>query len=188
MAEKKEKQTFKTKVFECYAGNDDKLRPAMQCVHFENGYAYASNGMMAIKQALSLHSILDPQELDGNSLHRDSYKAIMSFEIAQVSPDGVNCWNENGQTAFYEFYQFSENDKRPNIDAILSPKRGLTSLDFLGINPDLLGRIYKALYIPADHTVRMQFTGIDSLIIIDVPGVDEQTAGLMPSVINGVLF
>lgn len=187
MAEKKEKQTFQTKLFECCAGSDEKLRPAFQCVHFSCGYAYATTGQIAIKQTLAFQKVLDPENLDGKALHRDSYKSIMAFEIAQANGEGVECWNDNGQHAFFEYYAPQENEQLPDVEKMFKA-RGLTSLTFVGIDPELLARIRRALYVPKDKGVRCQFTGVDTAILIDVMGVDEQEAILIPTVLNDTLF
>lgn len=186
MAEKKDKNTFNTRVNECCS--DDKLRPAMQCVHFVNGYAYASNGFLAIKQTLSFQSVLTPENLDGHSLHRDSYRAIMGFDIAQANTDGIECWTDDGQHVFFEYFEYKNGEKMPDIEAMIKPKRGLTQLSFIGIDSELLQKLNKALYIPNEHSMRLQFTGIDSAILVDVPGVDEQAAIVMPKIINATLF
>lgn len=186
MADKKEKQTFNTKVYECCG--DDKLRPVMQCVHFLNGFAYAHNGAMGIKQTLSFQSILSPEFLDGHSLHRDSYKAIMGFDYAEANPDGVECWNDNAQHAFFEYFEYPEGETMPDIERTIKVKRGLINLGFIGIDPELLQKINRALYVPNEHSLRMQFTGVDSAILIDVPGVEDQAAVLMPKIINATLF
>lgn len=186
MGDKKEKQTFNTKLFECCS--NEKLRPVFQCVHFENGYAYAADGQVAIKQTLSFQSIVNPENLDGKSIHKDSFKQIMSFEIAEAGTDGVECWNENGQHVFFEYYEFKDGEQAPDIEKSINSKNGQTSLTFIGIDPDNLTRIKRALFIPETSTIRLQFTGVDKPILVDVPGVDEQQAILMPAIINGTLF
>jgi hypothetical protein len=183
--EKEKKQTFNTKVYECCA--DDKLRPIMQCVYFENGYAYASDGSVAIKQTLGFQSVIDITELDGKLLHKDNYRAVMNFEFAQATIDGIECWNANGQRAFFEYFKPADTDKIPNYEAVIKGKRGITSLSFIGINPESLNRVTKALYAPFGN-LRIQFTGVDSAILVDVVGVDEQQAIIMPVILNDTLF
>lgn len=188
MAEKKTKQTFNTKLYECAGDDSDKLRPLFQCVHFENGYAFVTDGIVAVKQTLSFQSILNPENLDGKSIHKNSFKQIMTFETARANDEVIECWNENGQHVYFEYYDRIEGEKMPNIEHIMKPKGGLTQLSFIGIEPDHLKRIKSALYCPPPHVIRLQFTGIDRPIMIDVPGIDEQQAILMPIVINGTLF
>jgi len=184
MAEKKQKQTFFTRLHECCG--DDELRPLMQCVKFENGYAYAGNGMVAIKQTLALCGVINPENLDGKYLHKDSYKAIMSFEIAEANTDGVECWNENGQRVFFAY---TEPPKDGNIDweSGMKKKKGLTGVTFIGFNPEQFAKLAKALYAPGGN-IRVQFTGIDTAMLVDVVGVDEQEAIIMPYILNNTLF
>lgn len=188
MAEKKTKQTFNTKLHECAGDDADKLRPMFQCIHFENGYAFVTDGVVAIKQTLSFQSILNPENLDGKSIHKNSFKQIMAFEIAQANDEVIECWNENGQHVYFEYYERKPDEQPPSMDKIMKLKTGLTQLGFIGIEPDNLKRIKSAMYVPPGHSIRLQFTGIDRAILVDVPGVDEQEAILMPVVINGTLF
>ena len=185
MADKKEKRyTFNTKLYEVCA--DDELRPLMQCVHFVNGFAYASNGYISIKQTLELQSCINKELLDDKSMHRNSYRAIMAFEIAECTADGIYCKNTTGETAFFDYFD-RKGDPIPNFEKAMAAHRGLTSLTFIGIDPELLNKLVKAIYNPSNQ-LRMQFTGIDSNIIIDAVGVDDQVAHLMPKIINATLF
>lgn len=186
MADKKKKYTFNTKLYECCAHNDD-IRPMMKCVHFENGYAYASDGGVCIKQSLSFQSILLPEELDGKSMHKDNYKAVMAFEIAECTDTGIECKNADGQAAFFEYYTPRNGEKIPDFEAILKPKKGITNLSFIGYHADRFSKLMKALYAP-EGNIRLQFTGIDTGILIDVVGLDEQQAVIMPTILNSTIF
>lgn len=186
MAEKKQKYTFNTKLYECCAANDD-IRPMMKCVHFENGYAYASDGGVCIKQSLSFQSVQFPEELDGKSIHKDNYKSVMAFEIAECTETGIECRNSDGQVAFFEYYQPKEGEKIPDFEAVLNPKKGIISLSFIGYHSDRFSKVIKALHAPGGN-IRLQFTGIDSGILIDVIGVDEQKAIVMPAILNDTIF
>lgn len=187
MAEKKDKKTFQTRLYEVCAGADDKLRPVMQCIYFDCGFAYATNGHICIKQTLALQTVLNPEYLDGKFLHRDNYKAIMAFEIAECNEAGIECWNTNGQKAFFEFYWLETDDKAPDYERLLNPNKGLTSLTFVGIDPEQYSKLSKALYAP-EGNIRLQFTGVDSKILVDVPGVEDQQASISPVLLNNSLF
>jgi len=181
--EKTLKQTFTTKLYECCA--NDELRPMMQCIHFMNGFAYASDGIVMIKQTLDLHSVINKENLEGKAIHRDSYKVIMSFEIVEATEDGLYCKSTSGQTAFFNYFD-PLGEKTPNFEAMLT-RKGITGLTFIGINPEHLSRLAKAIYNPSNN-MRMQFTGINTAILIDCPGIDGQEAILMPRIINDSLF
>jgi hypothetical protein len=184
MNEKKTKNTFTTKLYECCS--DDKLRPLMQCVHFINGMAYASDGMVSIRQTLEYHTILEPDFLEGKSLHKNNYKAIMSFEEAVATDEGIECFNENGQRAFFEYYTPPEEMKVPNFEAMFDHIPGQNSLSFIGFEFEKVNRACKALFCP-NKKFRMQFTGIDTYILIDVDEWEEQLALIMPVVPEPIL-
>ena len=190
------KQTFTTKLHECTA--KDSLRPMLQCVHFLNGFAYASNSYVCIKQSLEYHNIVEPENLDGEALHRDSYAAAMKFDYVLATPDGLDCSSVNGQKAFYEYYRPENIDtgedslekvgrnRIPDFERVLNPARGVTSMSFIGVNPDHFTTLMKALHAPA-KTVRIQFTGIETAILVDVVGVEDQNAVIMPKMLDGTI-
>jgi hypothetical protein len=180
-----EKYTFSTKLHEACA--NDPLRPIFACVHFMNGFACASEGHIAIRQSLEYHSIINPEMLDGKSLHKDNYKAIMGFEFAEANEDGIQCKDTDGRTAFYEYFKL-EGDQ-PNFDKIFSDatSKGVKSVHFIGFNPVLLAKLAKALYCP-DENIRCRFTGIDTTVLVDAVGVENQEAIIMPAILQDTLF
>ncbi len=178
-----EKKTFTTKLYE--ACSSDELRPVLMCVHFKDGFAYASDGHMVVKQSLEYHSILGIDFLKGKSIHKDNYKAIMQFETAECNEDGIACSDSDGRTAFYEWFDLN-GAVIPDFDSVLKPI-GQKSVEFIGLNADLLYRISKALHVPSD-SLRLQFQGVDKGILIDTPEIENQWGMLMPAIINDSLF
>lgn len=178
-----DKKTFTTKLYEVCSS--DELRPVMMCVHFKDGFAYASDGHMAIKQSLEYHTVIGVDFLNGKSLHKDNYKAIMGFEIAECNEDGVTCSDNDGRTAFYDYYNLN-GASIPNFESVLKPI-GQKSIEFIGINPEYLFKIGKALHVPSG-ALRLQFQGVDRSILIDTPEIENQWAILMPAIIDDSLF
>lgn len=176
------KYNFTTKLH--LACSTDENRPLMGCVHFNNGFAYASNGSILVKQTLSYHSILDPENLDGTSLHRDNYANIMQFEISRATPDGVHCTNKDGRTAFFEYYD-RKGQEIPDFESVLV-KFPAKPVDFIGINPKYFDLLSKVLY--NGEGVRVRFAGIDRGMLCDVIEWEEQVALVMPLILNGTLF
>jgi hypothetical protein len=156
----------------------------MGCVHFVDGFAYASNGGMLVKQTLSYHSIIDPENLNGTSLHRDNYANIMQFEIARATPDGVHCSNKDGRTAFFEYYD-RKGQEIPDFESVLG-KLPVKAVDFIGIRPKDFDLLSKVLY--NGEGVRVRFAGIDKAMVCDVIAWEEQVAIVMPLILNGTLF
>lgn len=178
-----EKQTFTTKLHE--ACSSDELRPILMCVHFMNGFAYASDAHIVVKQSLEYHSIINPELLEGKSIHKDNYKAIMQFENSECCDSGIACSNPDGRTAFYEYFD-RKGVELPDMDKFLKPT-GQKSVEFIGIYPEFLTRLCKALHTP-DGSIRMLFQGIDKCILIDVVGIENQYAVIMPAILNDSLF
>lgn len=178
-----DKQTFTTKLYEVCS--NDSLRPILMCVHFNNGFAYASDAHMVIKQSLDYHTILEKELLEGKSIHMDNYKAIMGFETAKCTEKGVECKDSDGRVAFYEYFDRGK-DGLPNFDEILKPQ-GLRPVEFIGINPEYLYKLRKAIHAP-NNALRLQFQGVDKGILIDCPEIENRWAILIPALLSDNLF
>jgi hypothetical protein len=178
----KEKLNFKSKLH--LACSDDELRPLMGCIHFKNEYAYASNGYVCIKQALHYHDIITPELLEGKSIHRDNFKAILSFETATANEDGIGCIDADGRVAFFEYYNLKDQEM-PDFEHVLN-NGSAKQLSFIGMKPEQVKIIGDVLF--SNGYLRVTFTGIDKPIFFDCPDYDDQKAILMPSMIEESLF
>lgn len=178
-----EKQTFTLKLHEC-CGDDD-IRPIMMCVHFKNGYAYASDGHVVIKQSLDYHTIIDPEHLEGKSLHKDNFKAVMGFETAKCDDAGIACFDSDGRTAFFEYFD-RKDIEMPDFEKVFIPS-GTKEVPFIGISPQYVNMLSKAMHAPSG-VCRFKFQGIDKPILIDVPEIPQQYAVLMPALLNDTLW
>lgn len=177
------KYNFTTKLHEACA--KDELRPLLNCVHFSGGFAYASNAHLLIKQSLEYHSILNPEMLDNKSIHRENYKNILSFDIAECNKEGVECKDKDGRTAFFSYFD-REDQEIPAFDEVLQ-KTSLVQLSFIGIQPKWFKVLSNALH-STDGNIRMRFQGIDRPILIDAIGIEDQEAIIMPVILEDVLF
>lgn len=178
-----DKQSFTTKLHEVCS--DDELRPIMMCIHFKEGFAYASDARMVVKQSLEYHSIINPELLEGKSIHKDNYKAIMQFEKATCDDTGVACEDNDGRTAFFEYFD-RKGVELPNFESVFT-LHGFLNINFIGIMPELLYKLSKAMHCPGS-ILRLRFQGPDKPIHIDVMGIDNQVAILMPAILNDTLF
>jgi hypothetical protein len=183
----KDKYTFKTKLHLCCA--DDELRPAMACIHFVGGYAYAASGCVAIKQPIDYHSILNPEFLEGKSIHKDSYSKIMSYEFAECEELGIRCKTEDGREVFFKYHDLSS-QKIPNVDKVITNavKKKIDAFETLviGVNPEYLKDLFNAMH--GDVGVKLTVTGKVSPIIVQVPGDNEQIGIIMPVQVDDTLF
>jgi hypothetical protein len=171
----KEKFNFNTKLNLCCSRDEN--RPVMNCIHFKDGYAYAANGIIAIKQSLLYHSVINPERLNGNSIHADSYKKITSYDIAECLDDGILCKSEDGQEAFFSYFKLSVTP--PDIEKVISNrlKKKNEDTQSIGINPSYLHDLSKAMIIQAG--LKLSFCGRDA-VIVESPEYEEQIAIIMP--------
>lgn len=119
----------------------DKLRPELQYIHFKNGYAYASDAYVLIKQPLSLSHIQEPENLEGKAIHSSIFKEIRKMKHVVCTPDGFECRTKDNQKVFY---QYSKTNTPPNFEAVI-PKDELGGVAEIGIKPALVSRLGKAM-------------------------------------------
>ena len=177
-----EKYNFSTKLYE--ACDTDPVRPTFMCVHFISGFAYASNGCIAVKQSMEYHSVIDDHFLEGKSIHKESFKQIMTFQFATCNEDGIECKDSDGRSAFFEYFDCKGD--MPDFEKNFQ-KTSLKSLTFIGFDPEQFHKLSKALYAP-NGNIRVQFQGVDRAMLVDVIGIENQEAIIMPVILNDSLF
>ena len=82
----------------------DGLKPSLCYVYFKDGFAYASNSIILVKNRISECSNLDQKTidaLDGKLLHRNFYKEILKYDTISVSEDGIECKKDSNTSFFY---------------------------------------------------------------------------------------
>lgn len=118
--------------------NDD-LRPVMECVHFKDGNALASNGHILIyadMKEISTFSDEDIAKLNGKYLHAKQFKEIVKRDFVIVEEDGITVKDD-----FYQLkFLFMKDLRYPNFDNILSDldtnkkQRGVVLIDARRLN------------------------------------------------------
>jgi hypothetical protein len=154
-----EKQTFVSDLH--LACSKEEKRPALQCVHFINGYAYATDTKILIKQSLEYSSnILNYELLECKAVHADNFKEIRKYHIVEVTEEGFNCTAKNGRKAFYPFMEFDEDVKVPNFDDAIP--REMEELCRTGLSPRYIGILDKAM--AGGSHVKATFNGAEGTI------------------------
>lgn len=67
---------------------NDYFRPVFSYIHFKDGYAYASDTHILVKNNLSECSTFTDEEiekLDGKFIGSKAYKSILSYDMVQVT-------------------------------------------------------------------------------------------------------
>lgn len=128
-------------------------RPALECVHFDKGYAFASDSHVAVRLKIDGFSNLEPEEiekLNGKSLHARHFKQLLDCDvITEITDEGISATNI-GTSAVDEkrtFFKFNNNVKYPKIhdlfETSLCETKGGTAK--LGIKPQFLLQASKAI-------------------------------------------
>ena len=103
----------------------EELRPSLDLIKFADGYAYASDGMLAVKAKLKTISNFTDAELaklEGKAIDSDSFKKILTFEHATIEDHCITATNNNGdKTSFYFNAQEELKIKIENVFTNLLP-------------------------------------------------------------------
>ena len=104
----------------------EKLRPYLDFIKFTDGYAYASDGILAVKAKIKTISNFTDAELaklEGRSIDSDSFKKILTFEHATIEDHCITATNNNGdKTSFYFNAQEELKIKVENVFSSLRPQ------------------------------------------------------------------
>lgn len=110
-----------------YACGNDDLRPVMSNIYFENGFLYATDAHIAIKQSLRLHQFEDSEIeiLNGKMIHRKQFMEIYKHDLIRVEEDGILC-RSNGIKVKY-LWSDSDN-KFPSVEKVLQDSMESTEI------------------------------------------------------------
>jgi hypothetical protein len=127
------------------ATSDDELRPVMQCVWFNDGFAYASDSHVLVKQSIEMSTIMEADKLNGHCLHRSSFKDIMKYQYATATDEGVDCTGKKGDKAFYPYHDGI--GEMPSFEKVLDDilSNDPEATNRVGLSSPSLVRVSKAL-------------------------------------------
>lgn len=138
------------------------LRPSFQCIHFKNGYAYASDSRVLIKQPLSLSGIQESEYLEGEAIHSSIFKKIRKMKYVICTPDGFDCRTKGNQKVFYPY---SDTNTPPNFEAAI-PKDAAEAIIEIGIKPSFLTLLGRAM-AGGSYGLKATFLGPSRAIVFE---------------------
>lgn len=130
------------------ACNNDPFRPIFGYVYFKDGYAYASDSHILVKNKLQECSSFTDEEierLNGKFISAKAYKSIISFETVDVTETGFECNMGEQQRVIYPF---CNPGKFPNCDSVIDQNKQVSKEGIIqiSIDPDLLLRLKKSMF------------------------------------------
>ncbi len=136
----------------------DGVRPEMGYIHFHNGFAYATSGIIAVRIPLSIiaGSLPDYEHLDGKAIHYSAYEKILQYQFAKVETDGILCLSHYGNV----LYKFSNNYEGTLTDRIVALFKGyedakFNDLKMVGISASELLKLSEAMNCRSNQIVLM---------------------------------
>lgn len=166
------KSNFLETNLEIICGNDA-LRPEMQCVYFKDGFVYATNSYVAIKQHLSLHGFNDEEikSLDDKLLHKDHLKFMKKCDYFEILPDCIKSIKGFLSTS----HQFFDG-KYPDVESVIPTIKDFQTNKF-SVKANYLYLLQKAMFHNRDAFVKIQFTTQSKpLLVTSEIEIDKQVA------------
>lgn len=158
----------------------DEMRPAFQCIHFKNGFAYATNGNVMVKQPIAFNPILNSDILDGMAIHAESFRAIRRMRTVIATEDGFECISKDGSKVFYEY---AKEVDAPDFEAVLN-NGSVQPIHEIAIPVRLVGLLNKAM--AGSLQLKMEFRGSNKGVIFKPMSLEHEgeLAIVMPMMIN----
>lgn len=125
----------------------DPLRPAYGYIQFKDGFAYASDGHIAVKNRIEEISGLNPAEieaLNGKFLQSEFYRDMLKYEEILIAEDGIECKNGDDRVFFY----FSTVEKPLDIKKVIDEHLSMEpmAVEHISLNMKHLMDLSKAMY------------------------------------------
>ena len=161
---------------------EDEFRPAMEFIHFRNGYAYASDAHILVK--IPINELMDfsldiertPEEnlaiLDGYSIHAKVWQHLAGVKgVIKLFPPqyenelpffSVDIDSGGAQVVRFpvakkDFY------KVPDFDGVLKPEANTETISKIGISISLLNNLAQAL---GAENLKLEFSAENRKIIV----------------------
>lgn len=166
------KKNFKRKLsIVCKKTSKDDL-DALQYLHFKNGFVYATNAHILVRQSLKSHDFSDNEIalLDGVCMHKDVFDVIYQYEEIYITKEGEKTYVEGTKGRVTAKYALKTCEKEGiaaiNFEAVLPQgKLRLNPKVLFGVNVEYLA-LLKSVVL-SEHQegpiVQMFFQGDGSM-------------------------
>ena len=178
------RKNFASHLYLACCHKKDSWQPAFQYVHFQNDYAYATDGNVLAKQALYYSGVIDKENLNGKKIHKDVFKNILKFDVATAKVDGIECYeNATGATTFFKYD--NGDHKAPNFEIVINDD--YESVAFVGIDPKHIQIADKCLAREFDRDpspLEFMFNGCNKPVHITAKNIQDQVFLITPTQIK----
>ena len=167
---------------------NDVFRPAMHYICFRNGYAYATDGHIAVRASLDAICALSEEErnkLNGYLIHKKQYEMLLKYSTIEIGEGVITCIDSesNARTTIQlvKLAESSDSKERvegkaiyfPNVDGVINDDLSKEPLQKVGFNYQMLARLIAAMGIQRE-CIGLRFTSNSKpIVVLGVePGID----------------
>jgi hypothetical protein len=164
------------------AGDNSGFRPNFDYIQFKNGFMYATDAHVLVKNKISECSNFEPEQialLEGKFIHRMDYKELLRANFVTIEADGFLIRNNERRMKIY----FAP-DRENYFDCDKLFKDETKEVSKIGIRADFITRISKALYCDLGYEFKFN-GGTNGIVVKNANGSEESRALIMPIQING---
>ena len=181
-----EKKNFKSQIH--LACSNDELRPVLNYIFFEDGYAVATDAHILIKQKLELHDFSDEEieQMNGKALHGSKFKDILKYHHVQIKEGKIHCLNKKGVSFEFDFDDVSDM-KFVNYQAVIPTSKDVTEISEIAVSSILISKVQKLVVNDAPgKSIVLRLHGANKSILMRSCGktLEEEMILLMPTMIN----
>ena len=165
MSEKTKIGGFKTQIW--HACGNDEIRPILNHAHVMNGFIYATNGHILVKQSLkNVHGLDDEQvaHLEGKSFHKDLLQVLDKQNEVTFKADGIHIKGKGIGSAVIEYSDLV--GKFPNCYNVIPRAELAESVDYIGMSVQKINNLIKAMSFSPNNHFRFTFYGKDRAILV----------------------
>lgn len=140
----------------------DELRPSMTHLYFKDGYVYATDAHILLKQSLKAHAFTDDEIeiMNGKFLHAAAFNEVYRYDSVTVSEQGFICRKGPVKT----IVEFTDYDgSYPDADAVI-PTGPLVPIDSIGVNMAIIKKV-EQLTLSYVKNVKIHFRAKNKAII-----------------------
>lgn len=161
----------------------DELRPAMNHIYFENGFAYASDGHILVKNKLEECSSITYDQIEllhDKFLHREHYKDILKYDVIEVSDEGIEARKGTEKVFFY--FTIDETLKFPSAEKLMQDTFNKQNVNTsrIGFKLECLDRLRKSLHESDNCEFRFKGDSINTTVILESISESASIGLIMP--------
>ncbi len=160
----------------------DDNRPGMNYIYFDDDYVWVTDAHLLLKQHISFHKVIDPENLNGKAIHFKTFQVIKQrYKTVIARENDIKCLDDWGNEAFFS-YGSGDNSFLKSMKDII-PTGESKEIDEIGMNPKIITQITNEMFQQDEKAFKFSFYGKNKTILITANEVEKQLGIVMPVMI-----